>query len=329
MISWLSSADLRAPIAVIGSVNQDLVAMVKALPGPGETVLASGLTRGLGGKGANQAVAASRLGAAVYFVGAVGADDAGTELRDALDATGVNTEFLHTIDESSSGIAIIDVAESGENMITVHPGANHALSVEVAGLALDAIVARSSIAPVIVVQGEIPVPVIDRIASTCQAAGLRLVLNLAPVVEVCATTLRLASPLVVNEHELLALARLRHVDVVDRSLEAVACDIQRCLGDLVVTLGSEGALVLDDAGVTPVPVITDAPVVDTTGAGDAFVGALAVALAYGRTLCEATATGVVAGSIAVSAAGTVGSYPDRDALLSASRSIVQGAEAAS
>ncbi|OMH34103.1 ribokinase [Tersicoccus sp. Bi-70] len=299
-----------AVIAVVGSINADLFVRVERHPKPGETVLGTGGSMAQGGKGANQAVAAARLGARVRLVGAVG-EDAHADLALALlkDAD-VDLSTVATTD-APTGLAIVEVDHAGENSIVVVPGANGAVDAAM----VDAAAAVIRDAAVVVVQGEIPVDGIERAAGLCTG---RLIFNTAPVPEgIDLDIVRAADPLVVNEHEGLQL--LGQLDPPPtgpgerghRDLEAAQV-VQRLrdsgVRSVVMTLGGAGALVTERDAIVPVLAPTiDA--VDTTGAGDAFVGALAMGLARGDALIDAARVAARVGAFACRAAGAQPSYP--------------------
>lgn len=241
-------------ILVVGSINQDLRAGVERLPGPGETVIGRSLDRSAGGKGANQAVAAAVAGAAVDMLGAVGDDDAGRGSVAAMAAHGVRVEHIAVVADAPTGTAIIQVDDGGENSIVVIPGANHAVAEADLG-PVDQLIAGD----ILLLQLEIPLPVVAAAAHRAAAAGARVVLNLAPFAPVDADVLALADPLIVNEHEAAQLAAA--------GLEAPS---------VLTTLGARGST-WADLHVPAEPV----EVVDSTGAGDSFCGALAAALAAG------------------------------------------------
>jgi ribokinase len=297
------SRSLPATVVVVGSLNQDLTRYVSALPRPGETIFASAAASALGGKGANQAVAAARVGASVRFVGAIGDDLAGRGARAALEAAGVATDGLRTSTTEATGTALITVDARGENTIVVDSGANLSVDAQHA----TEVVERAGAHAVVLCQGELPAEVIDAVAAATQRAGSRFVLNLAPVIRVAAATLATADPLIVNELEGAQLLGSPEADA--------AAALQRRHGaSVVVTLGGDGArLVTTDIDLA-VPASAVAQVVDTTGAGDAFCGVLAAALAFGCDLEQAVRFGVTAGGVAVAGTGTTDSYPTADQL---------------
>lgn len=288
-------------IVVVGSTNADLTAQVERHPLPGETLLGTGATYSPGGKGANQAVAAGLLGARVAFVGAVGDDDRAATALKYFERAGVDRSGVAKV-EAATGTAIIVVAADGENTIVVVSGANRAVT--------DAYVEQHARqvadADIVVLQGEIPRSGFDRAA---QLATGRLVVNLAPVIEVGHEELLRADPLVVNEHE----AGLVLEQLGQPAGAAIPRDLVRALRDqgfasVVLTLGAAGAVVADADGVAEIPTPRVRPV-DTTGAGDAFVGALVSRLAAGKDLRAAAAFAARVGAQATLSPGTQDSYP--------------------
>ncbi|MFG6197619.1 ribokinase [Nonomuraea sp. JJY05] len=292
-------------VVVVGSANADLVVQVERhpAPAPGETVLGSDLAVHPGGKGANQAVAAARLGARVALLGRVGADGHGRLLRESLERDGVDLGHLHDT-PAASGIAMIAVGPQGDNSIIVAPGANARLT---EGDVLNAAPLLRS-APVVSLQMEIPLPAVLAAARLAR----RAVLNLSPAVPVPDELLALCDPLVVNEHEatlLLGAPREPRKPREPREPDRQAKELL-ALGprSVVITLGAEGAVVAEDGAVHTVPSPSVAAV-DTTGAGDAFTGALAWRLAAGEPLVEAAAFAARVGAAAVRRAGAQDSYP--------------------
>ncbi|WP_298454885.1 PfkB family carbohydrate kinase [uncultured Cellulomonas sp.] len=282
-------------VAVVGSVNVDVVVRVPHLPGPGQTLLASGLTRGAGGKGANQAVAAARAGgAATAFVGVVGRDDDGAVLRTALADAGVVTDALSESDEPT-GTALICVSDDGENVIVVVGGAN-------AGWQRLSAAQRAAVAAadVVLAQLEVPVDVVLQAAAVRRPAA-RFVLNAAPARELPAALWAAVDVLVVNEHEARDLAD--GVPLAD-ALAVLGSRVPA----LVVTLGAAGCTVVVDGERTDVPG-TPVAAVDTTGAGDTFCGVLAARLAAGDDLVEAARWGGAAASLAVQRPGAQAAIP--------------------
>ncbi|QSB16768.1 ribokinase [Natronosporangium hydrolyticum] len=293
--------DPRPPrIVVFGSLNADLSVQLPELPQAGQTVLGSGLFRSPGGKGANQAVAAAHatqrrgLPAAVRMVGRVGADDEGQLLRESLAAAGVDDSGVQIDREAPTGVALILVDDAGDNMIAVAPGANLTVGeADVAGA-----VAGLRPGDVVVCQLEVPVPAIRQLVRSARAVGARTVCNAAPAAALDPELLASLTVLVVNETE------ARHslgLSVTTPPQAAQAAASAGCA--VVVTLGSRGAVYATpdgDAGACPAPSVE---AVDTVGAGDAFVGAFAVALTAGDGVAEAVTAGVAAGATAVTQLG--------------------------
>ena len=287
-------------VFAVGSINQDFVLAVERRPEPGETVTDAELTLLPGGKGANAAIAAARLGAEVSMLGRVGEDAFGAELIKNLRENGVDVEYVRATPDAPTGSAFITVTPDGENAIVVSPGANRSFGPDEVEEAAENLRETG----VLVAQLEVPAEAVERAAKIATQSGGRFVFNLAPAREVRESLLRLSDPLVVNETE----ARfLLGEDAPDpEGLAAKLLDLGSA--STVVTLGASGA-VLASGGTTrqfPAPKIE---AVDTTGAGDAFVGALAARLAGGASLEEAVPYAVLAGAAAVAKAGAQGSLP--------------------
>jgi ribokinase len=298
-------------VIVVGSANMDLIARVDRLPAAGETVRGRDLTVRPGGKGANQAVAACRLGADVVLYAAVGGDAFGRQIRDALQREGIRVEHLREIVGATTGVAMIVVAPDGENAIVVSTGANDALDPSSMG----EFPARLRPDDVVAVQLEVPVETCVAAATAAHDAGATVILNAAPEPDVgapgMAQLLRAATVLVVNESEATALASAdaRAGDWVAVAGSLLAYGPDAC----VVTLGARGAAVHDGTnGWTQPPFAVS--VVDTTGAGDALCGALAAALADGASLSGAIRLGCAAGALAARQVGAQASLPTRDEL---------------
>lgn len=292
-----------ADVFVVGSINQDFVLKVERRPSPGETVTDAELSTHNGGKGANQAAAAALLGASVKFLGRVGDDEFGGPLLRALREKGVETNLTKEATGAQTGSAFITVTPDGENAIVVAPGANRRLTPE------DVDAASESIreARVLIAQMEIPPETVLRAAEISTAGGTRVVLNLAPPRDVPLALLELLDPLVVNEHEAAFLLG-RKVEGEKGARSSVQDLLALGPRSVVITLGAAGALVADGASTTHVPA-PEVEVVDTTGAGDAFVGALAARLALGDPLPDAAAYAARAGAAAVTREGAQGALP--------------------
>ena len=287
-------------VVVVGSANLDLVASTARLPLPGETVVATRYEEHAGGKGLNQAVAASRSGARVAFVGAFGDDSPGRTLRDVAETDGIDLRASGTSTVAPTGRALITVDDRGENSIVVVPGANATVVVDP-----DTFMA-STPGRVVLAQLEVPTGVIHTALATARAAGARTVLNPAPVppngLDGLDGLLSVCDIVIPNEHELELLGG------VDRLLD-------EGVGTVVVTMGGAGVLVVDaDSGERWSVDAHDVQVMDTTGAGDAFCGAFAARIAAGDPLDAAVRYAAAAGALATTVAGAVPSLPRHDAI---------------
>lgn len=282
-------------VVVVGSLNRDYTCVVDRLPVPGETVTGDELVLACGGKGGNQAIAAALAGVPdgvpVAIVGAVGADPDGGALVENLRRAGVLVDEVAVLPERRTGVALITVRRDGENTIVVAPGANHGVESQVVAAAL-----RRRRPAVALVSAELRTEVVEAAVRQAAAAEVRPVLNLAPYAELTPDVWALCDPLVVNESEAAAVLGRTLGRVED--LPAAAADLAALAVSAVLTAGAGGAYVGDRSGVRHLPA-PEVPVADTTGAGDAFTGALAAALALGRGLVEAASWGVAAGAISV------------------------------
>jgi ribokinase len=281
-------------VVVLGSINMDLVIRVPSLPRPGDTVLGDRLLTIPGGKGANQAVAAARLGASVRMIGRVGHDLFGADLIAGLKQDRVDTSGVTVDPAQPSGAALIVVDSSGQNTITVAPGANSAVGDE------EVTRLRDGLGPddVVILQLEIPMPAVLSAIKAAHDAGARVILNAAPSAAMVGLPVPDVDLLMVNEGEAEELGRAR----LRRSVRAVA-----------VTLGAEGAMLYERDRTTRIdPRRVD--VVDSTAAGDAMVGAAAFSLARGSTIADAIRLGGAAGAAAVTKVGARPSLPRPDDL---------------
>jgi len=313
-------------VVVVGSVNVDLVVVAPRLPGPGETVTGGDVARHHGGKGGNQAVAAARLGARVAFVGAVGEDDFGAAARAALAAEGIDVTHLATASRPT-GVALIVVDARAENLIAVAPGANASPTAASVASALTALAVGPG--DLVLACREVPPDAVRAALAGARAAGAVAVLNPAPADGLDAATIALADVLTPNEAELALLAAAGHATAGPTGATAapgagaqagsraaeVEATARRVLAAgpagraVVVTLGAAGALAVPAGGpAILVPAVRVAPV-DTTGAGDAFSGALAVGLAAGRPLAEAVRRAVAAAGLSTTRAGARAGMP--------------------
>ncbi len=299
----------KSRLVVVGSANQDLIVKAERIPAPGETILGGAFVTAPGGKGANQAVAASRLGADVWFVGRVGSDTFGATLADALTSSGVHVDYLRRDPAEPTGIALIAVDADGQNAIVVAAGANLLVG------PVDLEAARSAIetAFAVVVQLEIPLETVEAAIALARSSNARVVLNPAPAPNFGEFPDHLLSRIDVltpNEHE---AARILGHSSPSGLLWTDAAERLRDKGveTVVITLGDAGCILADRTGTRHVP----APVVqavDTTGAGDCFTAALSVALAEGRSLDDAALFASHAAALSVTRMGAQPSFPSRD-----------------
>ena len=298
-----------ARIVVVGSSNTDMVVRVPSLPQPGETVIGGTFFTAHGGKGANQAVAAARAGGSVTFVACVGDDALGDETLGALAADGIALDLVRRVADTRSGVALILVDERGENCIAVAPGANAALSPD----QVDACAKQLSADDVLLVQLETPIGSVVAAASAAADAGACVILNPAPARELSRELLGLVSVLTPNEAE---AARLSGVPIGDaEGLDAAATALlHRGVGAVVITLGAGGAYVATRALRETIPAYA-VDVRDTTGAGDVFNGALAVALAERMRLVDAVRFANAAAAISVTRDGAQPAAPQRAEIL--------------
>ena len=311
-------------VVVVGSLNSDIVVTASRHPLPGETILGDNVATFGGGKGANQAVAAARAGAEVRMVGRVGADAAGVTLTDGLRADGIDVTQVGVCKHDPSGTALIVVASNGgENSIVVVPGANAKLRpVHVDDAAASGAFRTDGGTGVLLIQLEIPLDTVARALELARSEGLTTILNAAPATAAVRPLLAMVDVLVVNELELAPAAgnsdgNSDDTDAVDGTIDAGVTAILAIVPAVIVTLGSQGALVADRHGVEHIAA-HQVEVVDTTGAGDAFCGVLAAALAAGLDLRHAAIRANAAGALATTKAGAQPSAPTAaavDALL--------------
>lgn len=297
-------------ICVVGSANADLTVRTRVLPKPGETVAGGALQLLPGGKSANQAAAAARLGGRVSLVGAIGRDAYGEMLIESLERSGVDVTDLQVRDDASTGTAMIAVDERGENFIIVSSGANGLVDASVVDATADAVAG----AEVLGLSFEVPIEASIRASEIARAHGTRVVLNPSPFAQPPGELLRNVDVLVLNEHELRELTP----ELGDAPLQAHARTLgERGVASVVVTLGAQGAALLACDRFEPTVTRVAAPrveAVDTTGCGDAFTGALLLGLADGQDLVESARTACAVGAIAATAVGAQSSYPFADEL---------------
>ncbi len=292
-------------LLAVGSLNADLAVHVEMRPRPGETVRGSELVTAPGGKGANQAVAASLLGEQVSFVGAVGDDANGLVAVEGLRRSGVDvSELSH--EAAATGIALVVVTPDGENTIIVSPGANGLVTPARAAQA----VADAPAETTVLLDLELSLDTVTSAAAAARERGLRLVMNAAPAVPLKPALVADCDPLVVNVSEAATLVGRREDEVAPG--EAALRLLEPGARSVVVTRGSRGCLVATGKGAT-LPISAPAVVaVDTTGAGDAFVGALSAALTDGVDLAQAATRAVAVGAFSVCRHGAQASYPTSD-----------------
>jgi ribokinase len=291
-------------VFVLGSINMDLVARSDRHPVPGETVMGSSLSYFPGGKGANQAVAAARAGAAVRMIGAVGADGFGDTLTEFLRQEGIDASRVQVSGSSPTGTALIVLNAAGENTIVVVPGANGEVRSQ------PDLWQEFSPSDILVSQFEVPEKAIADFFLAGKKAGARTVLNTAPARECGADFLNLADVILLNETELTFFLKKRIESSVDEDAIAAAARslITRPDQVVIVTLGARGALIVDPSRVSAAPSHSVA-VVDTTGAGDCFTGNIAAALARGERLTEAATFAAAAAALCIGRQGAGPSMP--------------------
>ena len=292
-------------IVVVGSINVDLTAHTRRHPRPGETLHGTGGQMLPGGKGANQAVAAARMGGDVRMIGAVGTDAQAQVGLAGLRAAGVDLDGVREV-EGPTGLAIVTVAEDGENPIVVIAGANASVDAAQITAAKDVIAASS----IVVCQGEIPREGIEALPALVTGRFLH---EPAPVMELDPEALRASDPLVVNEHEAaLVLAQLTPGTEMPETPEQIVGALREAgIASVVLTLGAQGSLVADADGTHRIPA-ERVTAVDTTGAGDAFIGALAVGLARGEPLPAAARLASQVGAFAATGHGAQPSCPSTE-----------------
>ncbi len=293
----------RSGVLVAGSINSDLVARVRVAPAAGETVTGQQFAIFGGGKGANQAVAASRSGAVTTMLGAVGEDDFGRQRLADLQDDHIDVTYVARIAGASSGVALIVVEESGQNRISYVPGATLDVTPR---MAVDA--ADRAAPSLILATLELPPETLRALFEVARRRGATVMVNASPEPAAGRQAMEFADILVVNETEAAELLG-ESVDGPDWAGAARRL-LDQGPSSVVITLGAEGALVAQSDTVQHLPAPT-VNVVDTTGAGDACSGAMAAAIARGESVIEAARTGVVAGALSVMRAGAQPSIPHR------------------
>ena len=295
-----------AHVVVVGSLNIDLVTHTERIPAPGETVLGGDLATVPGGKGANQAVAAARLGAQTAMVGQLGDDGFAAQLRQSLAADNIDAQHVTTAD-AATGVALIVVDADGQNSIVVASGANMRVTPADVDAAAETIVN----ADVLLLQLEIPLDSVKRAAEIAHANDVTVILNPAPAQPLPADLLALVDILVPNESE---TATLTGLPVESEAELTTAANALRAFGieTVLLTLGERGVLLADSDGIQLFPAFRVDSVVDTTAAGDAFLGGFATAMAEGSSVAKAVPWGCASGALAVTKAGAQPSLPSRD-----------------
>jgi len=294
---------MKPKIVVIGSSNTDMICRVPHIPKPGETVLGSDFFTVQGGKGANQAVAAARAGGDVTFIACVGNDLFGKQAIEAYKADGIDTSCIEMIDNVPTGVALINVADSGENSIAVAPGANARLTPEMIDKYRDVILS----AQILLMQLEIPIETVYHLVRMGYAANIPVVLNPAPAREIDPSIIPMIYCITPNEHEAVLLSGIFPPD--PELVSEMAQEIQKKgVQNVIITLGSKGALYHQGPHEQIVPGIP-VQAVDTTAAGDTFNGFLVVELAKGKTFFEAISVANKAAAISVTRMGAQPSIP--------------------
>lgn len=294
---------MKPRILVIGSANVDMIVKVPHIPRPGETILGGDFFKVQGGKGANQAVAAARAGGSVTFAGCVGNDSLGTDTISCLKKEGIDVGFIKISPDKPTGVALINVAATGENSISVAPGANHAITQEDIQ-AIEHVIAKAQI---VLLQHEIPFPAISAAIEIAFDHKVPVILNPAPAFPIAPDLLSKIAFLTPNEHEAAMITGHGQEDEKDpRQLAAQL--IEMGCRQIIITLGEKGALY---ASASKTDLISGFPVkaVDTTAAGDTFNGYLAVAIASGKPVEEAIRIANKAASVSVTRLGAQSSIP--------------------
>ncbi|MBI3285721.1 MAG: ribokinase [Burkholderiales bacterium] len=300
---------MKPRITVVGSVNMDLVFRTPRMPAVGETLHGHEFRQIPGGKGANQAVAAARLGAAVSFVGAVGDDGFGTFSRACLTAEGIELSQLTTVAGVATGVACILVDDHGNNSIVLAAGANACVDVA----QVEAATASIAAARLLLCQLETPLASVARAIAIARRHGVQVILNPAPAQALSDELLRQVDYLIVNETEATQLSGIAVGDQASAQ-DAAQKLLQRGAGAVLLTMGEHGALITDASGSQYIPAVKVAAV-DTTAAGDTFVGAFAVGLANGLPVFEASREAQYAAALAVTKLGAQTSIPQRQEVL--------------
>ncbi|MFZ3004236.1 MAG: ribokinase [Undibacterium umbellatum] len=300
---------MKPRITVVGSVNMDLVFRTPRMPAVGETLHGHEFCQIPGGKGANQAVAAARQGAQVSFIGAVGDDGFGSFSRDCLAAEGMELTHLARVAGVATGVAGILVDDSGSNSIVLAAGANATLT----AAQVDAATAAIAGAQLLVCQLETPLATVTRAIEIARAQGVKVILNPAPAQDLTDALLAKVDYLILNETE---ASQLSGITVVDQDSAKAASEqiLRRGTGTVLLTMGEHGALITESTGSQFIPAVK-VDVVDTTAAGDTFVGAFAVGLANGLSVIDASREAQYTAALTVTKLGAQTSIPQRQQVL--------------
>ena len=295
----------KSKIVVIGSCNTDMVVKANRLPIPGETILGGTFYMNPGGKGANQAISASRLGAEVTFISKIGYDLFGLQALEIYKSEKINTDFIFTDSKSPSGVALISVDSFGENSIIVAPGANRSLSTEDISKAVSKIVE----ADIILIQLEIPMEAVEYAVELANRYGKKIILNPAPASGLSDSFLSNIHAILPNriEAEMLSGVKVTDIESAHRAAQIIG---ERGIENVVITLGKEGAYVKEGEMYTLLPA-KEVEAIDTTGAGDVFCGAFSVYLSEGHSLTDAVKFANIAASLAVTRIGAQSAIPYR------------------
>jgi len=296
-------------ILIVGSSNTDMVIKTQNFPAPGETILGGRFLMNAGGKGANQAVAAVRLGGLVAFVGKIGDDIFGKQAVQQLEDEGINVDFVAVDNENPSGVALITVDRKGENSIVVAPGSNGTLS----AADFDKAIALLSESEFVLMQLEIPIPTVEHIARLAALKQKKVILNPAPAAKLSDELLNNLYIITPNETEAELMTGIKVTDE-QTALKAATFLHEKGIEIIIITMGSAGAFLLAN-GTSEIIKAPKVEAVDTTAAGDTFNGALVVALSEGKTIQESIAFANKAAAISVTRIGAQSSVPFRKEIL--------------
>jgi len=297
-------------VVIVGSTNMDMVVNADRIPVPGETILANNFFMNPGGKGANQAVAVARLGGQIIFITKIGNDVFGHQSIQLFDDEGIDTKFILSDSELPSGVALITVDKHGENSIVVAPGANGNLFPSDLS---DNVLNEISNSKILLIQLEIPVETVNYLADYAASKGVKVILNPAPMNEVSADLLKKLYAITPNktEAEILSGVKVKNIDTAKKAAKII---YEKGVDNVIITLGSQGALIYE-AGKFSLVEAEKVQAVDTTAAGDVFNGALVVSLSQGKSLVDATKFACQAAAISVTRIGAQSSIPYRNELI--------------